>query len=84
VYYAYVLIYTNDILVISEHPKETVLKLNKYFPLKRGSLGKPGVYLGAKVTQKTLPNDVKAWGLGSSLYCQEAVKKIKKYLAAQG
>jgi hypothetical protein len=71
-YYEYVLIYTDDILVISDNPRETLLKLNKYFLLKKGSLGKPDVHLGAKVTQMTLPNGVKAWGLGLSQYCQEA------------
>jgi hypothetical protein len=76
------LIYTNDILVISDNPRETLLKLNKYFSVKKGSLGKPaGVYLGAKMMQMTLPNGAKAWGLGSSQYCKEAVSNVEKYLA---
>jgi hypothetical protein len=63
-HYEYVLIYTDDIPVILKSPRETLLKLNKYFPLKKGSLRKPNAYLGAKVTHMTLPNGVKAWGLG--------------------
>jgi hypothetical protein len=78
------LIYTDDILVISDNPRETLLKLNKYFLVKKGSLGKPGVYLGVKMMQTTLPNGAKAWGLGSSQYCQEAVSNVEKYLAVRG
>ena len=83
-YYEYVLIYTDDILVISENPKETLLRLGKYFPLKKGSLGTPDTYLGAKVSKMTLPNGVSSWGLSSSQYCQEAVRNVEKYLSDRG
>jgi hypothetical protein len=75
-----VLIYTDDLLVISENPKIVLERIDKYFPLKPGSITPPNVYLGAKVSKYTLPNGVSAWAMSSSQYTQEAVKNIETYL----
>lgn len=48
-YYKYMLIYVDDCLCLSEHPKEALEIINKYFPLKPGSVGPPKIYLGANI-----------------------------------
>ena len=40
-YYEYILLYVDDCLCISENPKPAILQVDKYFPIKPGSLGPP-------------------------------------------
>ena len=54
------LIYTDDLLVISEDPKKVLERMDQYFPLKPGSITPPGVYLGAKISKYPLKNGVVA------------------------
>ena len=74
------LLYVDDCLAISEHPKETVLQLDKYFKIQPSSIGPPDIYLGGKVKKMRLPNTVEAWTFSSSQYVQEAVSNVEKYL----
>jgi hypothetical protein len=50
-YWEYVLIYTDDLLVISENPKMVLDRIDHYFPLKPGYITPPDVYLGAKISK---------------------------------
>ena len=64
-YYEYVLLYVDDTLYLSEHPKEALLELNKYFGLKKTKKGEPlietpSIYLEGKLSQVELPNGVVA------------------------
>eukprot|EP00957_Ditylum_brightwellii_P060277 4577832-Ditylum_brightwellii.AAC.1 len=62
-YYSYILCYVDDILVI-HHDSHSVLRLiDKYFPLKPGSVGDPDMYLGTKLRRMRLDNGVIAWGM---------------------
>ena len=45
-YYEYIIFYTDDALVISQHAKETLKELGRYFELKEESIGTPKIYLG--------------------------------------
>lgn len=83
-YYEYMLLYVDDALCCSEHPKETLMELNKYFPLKKDSMGPPKIYLGGKVSKVQLPNGVTAWAISSSQYIQEAVSNVEKHLKNKG
>ena len=65
-YYAYVLCYVDDILVIHHNSLSVLERLDKYFQLKEGSVGDPDVYLGAKIRKVRLENDVEAWGMSPS------------------
>jgi hypothetical protein len=61
-YYEYVLIYVDDILCVSQHQPHDVLKrIDKFFPMKAGWIGKPDFYLCAKVSKMQLANMVAAW-----------------------
>ena len=81
-YYEYVLLYTNDTMVISENV-ESVLRneLGKYFELKEESIGPPKLYLGGHVSQVELDNGVKCWSFSSSQYVQTAVKNVETHVA---
>ena len=88
-YYEYVLLYVDDTLVVSEHPKEALIELNKYFPLKKDKNGKPligppSIYLGGKIFQLELPNGVVAWAISLSQYIQECVRNVEKKFKSEG
>ena len=78
-YYQYVLLYTDDILAISEDPERFIRdELDSCFVVKPKSIGKPTQYLGNKVTEVKLDNGITAWSFSSSQYTQNAVKNVKK------
>ena len=79
-YYAYMLIYTDDCLSIHHDAIGALKELDKYFKMKPGSIGAPDVYLGTKLRETVLPNGVKAWGMSSSKYVQEATANVEKHL----
>ena len=79
-YYEYFLLYVDGVLVESEHPKECLQQLGKYFTLDPGLERPPNKYLGRIVSKIKLPNDVNAWAFSSSQYVQEAVKNMEKHL----
>jgi hypothetical protein len=80
-YWEYVLICTDDTLVISENGEKLLrTELGKYFELKEESIGPPDIYLGGKMRQITLENGVKAWTFSSSQYVQAAVSNVEVYL----
>ena len=48
--------------------------------MKKGSIGDPDLYLGAKLRKVTLPTGVQVWSTSPSKYIQEVVKNVEKYL----
>jgi hypothetical protein len=80
-YYAYALLYVDDILVVHHDATSCLKSIDKYFKMKPGSIGDPDFYLGAKLRQTQLPNGVFAWGMSSSKYIQAAVNNVKDYVA---
>jgi hypothetical protein len=60
-YYEYMFVYTNHILAIGEKLKDILMKLNKYFKLKKDSIHPPNDYFGTKIKKTTLPNGATAW-----------------------
>jgi hypothetical protein len=47
--------------------------------VKPNSIGKPDIYLGAKLSGVRLPNQVEAWAMSPSKYIQEACKNAKQW-----
>ena len=65
-YYKYVLLYTDDCLVISDHPESILRKdIGKYFELKEESIVAPSQYLGGKLRDIDLETGQKCWAFGS-------------------
>lgn len=79
-YYAYILLYVDDVLCIHHDAVEALTEIDYFFKMKKGSIGDPEIYLGAKVLKSTLENGVECWGLSSSKYVQEAVRNVDDYL----
>ena len=81
VYWEYVLLYTDDILAVSENGERIIRdEIGKYFELKPDSIQRPTQYLGGKLRQVTLESGVTAWAYSSSQYVQAAVSNVEKYL----
>jgi hypothetical protein len=79
-YYEYVLLYVDDVLVISENA-EAVLRqeIGSAFELKEESIGPPDIYLGGKIQSVELDDGTKCWGYGSSQYVKNSVKNVEDY-----
>jgi hypothetical protein len=76
-YWAYILIYVDDILCVHHDPGAPLAKLDEYLKTKEGSIQVPTFYLGAKLKKTVLPNGVVAWGMRSSKYVHSAVQNVK-------
>jgi hypothetical protein len=81
-YWAYILIYVDDILCVHHDPGAPLEKLDGYFKMNEGSIQVPTFYLGTKLKKTVLPNGVVAWGMSSSKYVHSAVQNVQEYLAA--
>ena len=80
-YYEYVLLYTDDALVISEKGEHILRnELGRYFELKEGSIGPPKIYLGGQLRNVDLANGESAWAFGSSQYVRQAVANVESHL----
>jgi hypothetical protein len=83
-YWAYILIYFDDILYVHHDPGTSLAQIDKYFKMKPGSIMEPTFYLGAKLKKTVMPNGVVAWGMRSSKYVQAAVQNAQEYLNKNG
>jgi hypothetical protein len=84
-YYEYVLLYVDDVLVISEKAEAVLRKeISKDWILKEDLIGPPSKYLGGKLREVTLTSGVKCWAFGSSRYVQSAIKNVHYHLTKKG
>ena len=79
-YYAYMLLYVNDCLAIHHDAETALTELDNCFAMKKGSMGDPDIYLGAKLRSVELNNGVEAWSMSPAKYVKEAVENVKEYL----
>ena len=79
-YYAYILLYVDDILCIHHDAEIVLTKFDKCFKLKPDSFGEPDMYLGAKVRLTKLENGLWAWALIPSQYVHESCRNVQKYV----
>ncbi len=80
-YYEYVLVYVDDLLVLSHQGEKTMKALEDFYRLKDG-FAQPNRYLGAEVKEWTFFNDStkKYWALSSAQYIKEAIKNMEAHL----
>ena len=76
-YYAYILLYVDDILAIHHDTMSVLNEIDKFIHIKPESKGDPTTYLGAKLHKVTLPNGVEAWSASPLKYIQDSIKNIK-------
>ena len=70
----------DDYLCICHDAEAEIHKIDKFFMMKKGSIGDPDWYLGARVKRMEMLNRVQAWALSLSKYIQEAVQNVESYL----
>ena len=59
-YYEFVLLYTDNVLCISENSEKTIREeIEKYFDLKKESVRPPKIYFDSQLRQVVLDNGIK-------------------------
>ena len=58
----------DDILAISHDDTAALDQMDKFFMMKKGSIGYPDIYLGAKLRKVQLDNGVFAWVMSPVKY----------------
>ena len=81
-YYEYILVYTDDILVISHELKEALIQLDQHFLLKRDSIKEPDLYLGSQIMKHWFSEDPSKsyWVMGLEKYVKDAIRQVKEWL----
>jgi hypothetical protein len=83
-YYEYLLLYVNDVLVISECAEQVLrLEIGQHFVLHKDLIGKPSNYLGGNLQEVTPENSAMVWAFGSCQYVQLAVKNVEEHFQAK-
>jgi hypothetical protein len=83
-YWAYILLYVDDVLCIHHNAEAAIREIDKYFPMKKGSIGDPDIYLGTKLRRVEMANGVEAWSMSPAKYVRDAVRNVEKYLLKNG
>ena len=78
--YEYILVYTDDILIISFDGKEIMNQLDQHCMVKNDSIGFPDIYLGAQVSEFVLNDGSKHYALSADKYVKETLQNVRDYL----
>jgi hypothetical protein len=80
-YYEYILVYVDDILVLSASPLPIMKTIQQTYRLK-DEPGPPKDYLGATIKTWSIPNETRTvWSMNCVQYIKEAVKNLEQELA---
>ncbi len=79
-YYELLLVYVDDILVVSHIPEETMSRIGEVYDLK-DSVKRPDRYLGANIERRQTKDGRIVWAMSGREYVQNAVKIVKELLA---
>jgi hypothetical protein len=84
-YWSYILVYTDDILVIDHEPKVVMEYLASRYTLKPGSVKEPDQYLGSQVSKFYIDGaenpEKPRWAMSSEKYVQQAVADVETELS---
>ena len=86
-YYEYILVYVDDVLIISHAPEAHLKVIQANYELNPTSVGPPTRYLGADVEKVTRPGDPTGqeyWSFSANTYVKNAVKNVKILLQEEG
>ena len=83
-YYAYVLVYVDDLLHLHHDPEIFTKELKCVYRLKYGSIGPTTRYLGTIVEKVQLQDGSIAWSKKSEEYCCAAIENVEKILELDG
>jgi hypothetical protein len=77
-YYEMLLVYVDDILVLSHKPKEALERIGEFYNIKKGSLQEPDLYLGANVEKVQMPDGRFVWGTSPRDYVNNAITTVER------
>ena len=86
-YYEYLLVYVDDVLIISHTPQVHLERIKATYELNPNSIGPPKRYLGADVERVTRPNDPTGqeyWSFSARTYVKNAIKNVSMLLLDEG
>jgi hypothetical protein len=83
-YYEMVLVYVDNIMVLSHEPKQTMDAIASLYRLEEGGVGEPEIYLGANISKHQLPDGCECWSMTGQDYVKNAVKNVKTTLEKEG
>ena len=75
-YYEYLLVYVDDVLVVSNAPEDVMKDISKEFKIKIGEFGPPTSYLGAGVSKVQLSTGEECWSMDSKKYVKAAIQVV--------
>ena len=80
IYYTYILIYTDDILIVSHDPTTYMTQLEQAYYVKKESIGPPTQYLGQQIKKVNDRSGNPAWASSCNTYVEEALKVIEAHM----
>ena len=88
-YYEYILVYVDDLLVVSHQAQLIMDQLGERYTLKAGSVKVPTEYLGADIKKYSIPPvgteaSTECWALSSDTYVKRAIADVTRTLAEVG
>jgi hypothetical protein len=82
-HYEYILVYVDDLLILSYSCEPLMDHIGKHYKLKDGSVGNPNIYLGASIV-RTNNGERDMWTMSSDRYIEAATKNVEAYLEEVG
>lgn len=83
-YFEQMLVYVDDILIVSHDPQAIIKELQAVYELKKGSVGPPTTYLGAQVMRSQGRDGTLKWAMTGEKYCKEAISIVKDLMKNEG
>jgi len=79
-YYEMILVYVDDMLLLSEDSKRLIKEFGDLYEFKSGSVKEPDIYLGADIEKFQLPDGRVSWSMSPNSYIKNAVKVVEKWM----
>ena len=88
-YYEYVLVYIDDLLIVSHDPKTVMQDLQRRYTIKPDSIKPPDEYLGSEIRRYAIPDtqdpsNRDRWAMSADKYCKRALAEVETELEKSG
>ncbi len=83
-YYEYLLVYVDDVLVVSHAPDVIMKAIGEQFDIKNEEFGPPTTYLGAGISKVQLDDGSMCWSMENQNYIKAAIDTIRALLLEDG
>ena len=89
-YWEYILVYVDDLLVVSHDAQSVMDRLSEHYTLKAGSVRPPQEYLGSDIKPYIVPprnggeTSETCWAMSADTYVERAIADVKRTLQEVG